>query len=455
MWLLPGTAHAVPFTSMCAAGTVVPMPIDTGSGSLLFERDLNAAGIANNVNSLPLVLHANWKVGQVDLHFTSFQLESGYDKLWVTEHFSDTWEDQVFTGNMGAFTASVNPGNWDKYGVELVTVTDYSVNSTGFTMDTATVQSCRPPIVLDAAQLTPSRHNGGLLLGTSDTVYFQAAAAGAGKKLNVAMWSDVPGVDFDLFARCNAYPTTDQWDYRGYSGDAQEFLSMDSSRCGPGGTWYIAVNSYSGKGMFHLTSGVSFASQELTVRVTTEQNESAATIDAIADTMLRGMRVLYGMTEGGFLVNQIQVCNKPVNGTCPGSPSVVFKRSCTRSFASGGVISMCLPQWTDPLVVAHEAGHAYLALPDEYQDVNGGSQAQCGHTMMSMIAWWMNNLCKGGNHTKDPLWGAPAMSGIGNGWTALVNAGKVPAETNAPWAVDSHGYQSFDFNGYTYTTITY
>ena len=233
---------------------------------------------------------------------------------------------------------------------------------------------------------------------------------------------------------------------------------MDNSKCGPGGTWYIAVNSYSGKGMFHLSTGVSYQNQERSVYVTTEQTESSATIDSIADTMLRGMRILYGMTEGGYLVNRIDVCNKPASGSCPGTPTYVFKRSCTRSSASGGVVSMCPNEWPNAQVVAHEAGHAYFGLPDEYQDnaaTPPSSRAQCGHTMMSMIEWWMNNLCKSGIHGQNGDWDAPAMGAIQANWTALTNANIVPTETYKPWGTDSYGYSNFDFNWYMYAAKTY
>ena len=91
-------------------GTVVPMPLSTETGSFLFEHDLNAAGIGHNLNSVPIYLHANRHVGQVDFHFTSFQLETNYDRLAVSDNFADgSWSDQWFTGNLGAMTVSAIP----------------------------------------------------------------------------------------------------------------------------------------------------------------------------------------------------------------------------------------------------------------------------------------------------------------------------------------------------------
>jgi hypothetical protein len=232
---------------------------------------------------------------------------------------------------------------------------------------------------------------------------------------------------------------------------------MDNAKCAPGGTWYIAVTSYAGKGSYNLVSGLSFVSKELTINVTTEEHESDATIDSISDAMLRGMRELYGMTEGGFLVSTINVCNKPAGGSCPGTKHYVFKRSCNRSYASGGAVSMCEPQWTNPQVVAHEAGHAFLLLPDEYEDVAGSSKAQCGHTSMSMVRWWEHNICTSTVHKKDPLAGAPSMDpSIQPGWSVITGNGKVPSEMNKPWLVpDNYSYQNFDFNGYIQTSVTY
>jgi hypothetical protein len=55
--------------------------------------------------------------------------------------------------------------------------------------------------------------------------------------------------DFDLYGRFGAEPTTDTYDWRGYTSGGEE-VSFSNPNAG---TWYIMVRSYSGSGSYELT----------------------------------------------------------------------------------------------------------------------------------------------------------------------------------------------------------
>jgi hypothetical protein len=58
-----------------------------------------------------------------------------------------------------------------------------------------------------------------------------------------------PGVDFDLYFRLGAEPTTTVYDLRGYTTGGEDITySMPGA-----GTWYVMVRSYSGSGAYDLT----------------------------------------------------------------------------------------------------------------------------------------------------------------------------------------------------------
>ena len=61
------------------------------------------------------------------------------------------------------------------------------------------------------------------------------------------------GVDFDIYVRKGAKPTKTEYDYRGYTGSADENIKIQAT--GPG-DYYIMVNSYRGTGDFKLRTNL-------------------------------------------------------------------------------------------------------------------------------------------------------------------------------------------------------
>ena len=75
---------------------------------------------------------------------------------------------------------------------------------------------------------------------------------GVGSALTIAL--DGPqGVDFDIYVRRDGQPTTELYDYRGYTSSADEKIRIDPVTPGD---YYIMVRSYRGSGSFTLQATI-------------------------------------------------------------------------------------------------------------------------------------------------------------------------------------------------------
>jgi len=94
--------------------------------------------------------------------------------------------------------------------------------------------------------------------------------------------------------------------------------------------------------------------------------------------------------------------------------------------------------------IAHEFGHLYLCMYDEYADDGyGNSLMQCGHTVMAN-PYLANNLCyyeSTGNHThkedKDPNASATSVSA---GWSVVPGTPTVYTDTPDNWNYANHEF---------------
>jgi hypothetical protein len=268
----------------------------------------------------------------------------------------------------------------------------------------------------------------GLLTATSDTVYMTVPLPPTNDmKTTLALFTEsLPtGTDFDIYVRCNAVPTATLFDARAYGSTTQELLTIAPGTCA-GGTMYVAVNSYNGKGVFSLVASHSFVQTE-PINVVTTFPATNAQIDQFAQTVSDGMKIFYGMTEGGWLAPVVRVCNQSRASACP-NPLFYFRNDCTVSTANvtpgfgRGSANICTPAWDKPRTVAHEAGHAILKVYDEYYRVGSPPVAHswCGHSSMAAYQEGMYNLCRNLDHKLDKYTPAviPADAGPSN-WQSV------------------------------------
>ncbi|MGY5877202.1 MAG: PPC domain-containing protein [Candidatus Thorarchaeota archaeon] len=112
---------------------------------------------------------------------------------------------------------------------------------------------------VEIAQSATRIYNGvqesGYLTGTEDyDVYYIIVGSGA-----ISMRAVLDGSfddDFDLYGRYGSSPSTDVYDWRGFSGDADEDVTHENPSSG---TWYIMVHSFDGSGTFYLTVTIEYS----------------------------------------------------------------------------------------------------------------------------------------------------------------------------------------------------
>jgi len=343
--------------------------------------------------------------------------------------------------------------------------------------------------------------NTGFLLGTGDTVYFQIPVGSSGPWRNeavhdtFALWGDgTPDVDFDLYARCSALPTADQYDGEiGYSLGASEFIHVPSGGCPAGYNWIVAVHSFQGSGMFNFVAHKHWQSEHRevsgwNVRWGTEYSTATppppaptpltdAEVDAYVAQIERGYRLFFGANEGSRYWERVDFWTKyktttgDVDGSIwqdsDGTPESCV---CGQGFLGTDLCNLFEGSaiklyrfWTasgspdtdgwDGRTLAHEMGHKLNCLGDEY---GGGGRWECGHSIMS--SQWKNqsNYC----YCNDPTVGQHECSqGNGDhGWdTTPTDNSEIKTEAvwtrmgdRSPFYItstpDNYDYRSFDFS---------
>lgn len=208
------------------------------------------------------VLANSW-VKEFGFRVSYFDVEDPYDYVQYGQHdaslqnsiggnwwIAPNWHDFVVSTNLQA-----KPGTLQFY-------SDGWVSRQGVDFERARV-CCNTTAGSGYHTLAPFHEYIGVLLGTGDVVY---ALVPGSSTLNITLTmrgQNFPGKDFDLYARCNAPPTEGLFDYFQWSGQ-QEYISIPAGQC-VGGTWYVAVHSWSGAGYFTLVHSVHYPSRTRTI----------------------------------------------------------------------------------------------------------------------------------------------------------------------------------------------
>ena len=168
---------------------------------------------------------------------------------FVTEYIHDYfmyWRDGSQTFNITAapavpFWTNTGPGTLSLQAqpLSMLFVTDYSVTNTGFSIGRARV-CCDSGQNNNTITMVENTRYYGMVLATNDVVYAKYYPP-TNRDVTVALWGTGP--DIDLYVRCGALPTPTQWDYRGFSSDAQEFVHIPANQC-PGTALYIAGHAF-------------------------------------------------------------------------------------------------------------------------------------------------------------------------------------------------------------------
>lgn len=455
----PTTARAFG-PPQCTPGTVVPFPfrmIYGGSRHWTLPNDVNAATqvTPNNTAYFHSVI-ANPAVREVTFHFTSFDTELNYDRLQFGVLPAINLSGPLGAMNQAVANDHVAPAPW---GATLNYTTDGSNPSSGFEIDTATISGCnavpngtasQTPVEIGDGTRGAGRRAIGILLGTGDTVYYSYLSNARNQvpgnfKLHAALNTEVPGVDFNLYARCGAIPTATTFDFARRSPGPQEFLEVETGPCPT--TWYFAIDSASGAGSFEFNvatgSDVAVCASFGSPDFSTEEKDLAR------DKLVGTLKTIYGATAGAVLVSRIQVTN---DGVC--DPSILpqpyrflnvhIKKDCAGSetnrpgLGAPDVARLCTDWLAETgaglaFITNHEVMHLIFGLPDEYT----ASGAGCGHSMMARRDTTFFSLCTARNHGLDPTIGV-----------TYVDPGEASMKSTAPFGDSASMWAKLEFNQY-------
>lgn len=449
-------AFAAPFTALTCPAYPSYQQIPATYSTWELTQQWSGSAYGNNISHQRRIF-ANKNVTRVYLKWSSFFIEDGYDYLYTARDLAPWWEWGQFTGsvNTAPFYMTSLTQNAQTQPLWTRFTTDGSIGTSGFALEKIGV-SCASNPYNWTGSLGAGTRAMGVLLGSNDSVTVNIpapnnSAPGGARGTNFILWSDTPGVDVDLYVRCNAVPTTDTYTYRGFSSDAQEFIRAPSSSCPSGGTWYVTVHSYSGASHFNLMASYSLDSWAVSAGVKVLSTDDAV-VSATAEMVRGAYRQTFGFTEGGFLFSHFDVCASDNSAACDAATYKVTRRfDCDRSSANCLYNTVTLCTDASATTLAHEFGHMPLCLKDEYQEINEEVFSQCGHSMMGTTPWWLRNVCYSTNHNLDPEW--PAVPSVWqNAWYYITGSNgaqppKVPPELYPSSTPDNTGYENHDFNG--------
>ena len=316
---------------------------------------------------------------------------------------------------------------------------------------------------ITSMRVTLSPHElvtGVLLDAVNGRDYVDMRLASVTTPVTVALWLDEPNSpQVYVYARCNAPPENNgAWDASaqtasesGSPGRSGAFLDLPVCSA----NWYVRVFSPASTQVrvFHLQWGAHYPSREYSApgeRIGIAYDASPADLQAIKNAFQEAAWRFYGATDGGYLIRSFQYYNNI--SSCAGWPGqncggatcrfCVHPQSlpCTTSWWNGfSQVFICYNHRTQPDLIAHEMGHVYIGLRDNYANlgsttscpsstVAGVPWSLCGHSMMSILGDNRNGFCTELGHRTNLL-----------DWRGFPTSRSYPSSINGPYLYDCAG----------------
>lgn len=444
--------------SACPTMTQVSWTYRVGGGTGVFElpSDPNCSATAGNpcphyINNLSngLYVSANHSVKQIDFRVDAFDTEACCDPLSISR------AGLAGTTLLGTPATGWYPGANDGTSLEqkptfVNFVSDFSITRPGFSIGAARV--CCGAADNTPAILSQTTRFSGVLLGTGDTVYYHMFNLGANQHQSLALKGPA-GMDFDVYVRCGALPTATQFDFRGFSADAMEYIDVPAY-CA---SIYVAVNAFSGSGQYDLAMAFHSPSSHHAMTAGFDFAATQAQIAQFAATLQGAAQRFYGATEGQHVIDRIDLYTNQSCANCNGATCGI----CFHDTPGTGNSPICgasqmnvfQSYFGSPTGMAHEFGHRWFCLGDEY--VNG-SQWQCGHSIMANPFGDQHNFCNNdAMHTEHPRDALPGVTptALAAAWSQAASAGAITSSVSG--TPDNYNYAGFDFNGLAAVVVTH
>lgn len=204
------SGEAQTFTPFTCAACPTMTELDWRWDSTDMPEDPNCEPTATCPHYINVIDHtryitANTKVKRIEFRTNRIDTETRYD--WLDYRERGATSGTRLTGSPATGWQGVTLSqNASTTPLALRFYTDSTITRPGFLIDRARVCCGKTTGILEQ-ELGNMNRTTGLLLGANDVVYYSYPVNTTSQQtLNVALWAE-PGRDFDLYARCNAYPT--------------------------------------------------------------------------------------------------------------------------------------------------------------------------------------------------------------------------------------------------------
>lgn len=373
-----------------------------------FDPPLSSKIYANYINDLRK-FWANGRVKKVQFRAVSFNTVLAEDVLSFSQ--STSGATLYLSGNLTGLPKFFRPSTSFLLNARPILInfrSDDAVGLAGFRFEQ--VQVCCDNSVTPAFPQEPiawGERNSGVLMATGDVVYFSIPGAVSGEKINLILWGTTGSLesyqDIDLKVRCGAWPTENQFDFIAASAGPEEFLTIPSNAptCPTG--WRVAVYQYSGAaGPFHLVASRIKTQRILSVRAGFEYSPTITEKNNLADTLVQASKYYYSYTEGQHFVQDIKVYGSAGSNCASGcgglACDICIKAPSWPGPSVSGICTGTIKIWNGhkgaPGLIAHEWGHRYFCVHDEYSPSTGASG--CAYSQMSLgdtVALGNYNFC--------------------------------------------------------------
>jgi hypothetical protein len=189
---------------------------------------------------------------QIRVHFTSIDLESNYDFVYVLNSAGTQYSKFTGAYASGVWSAWV-PGT----SLKVKMTTDSSVVKQGFTTDMIEYETSGGSTV---TVLTSGVAKTGSLSAAGASAMFSITVNSGATNMKTTV-ADASPQDFDSYGKAGAQPTSSSYTWRGYTSNHPEVVDYANPAAG---TWYIMVLSYAGSGSFTITCTITYGSADTT-----------------------------------------------------------------------------------------------------------------------------------------------------------------------------------------------
>ncbi len=420
----------------------------------------------------------NQNVEYVSYHFWNFNVPVG-DSFSITHrNGTATYDNNNRPPDpAGPFLTKTTSGHTGATYLEHEWTANDADNDQGYKIDYLLLNCLSDPIQpANTTFVQRNRGYNGVLLGTDDVIWVWTVQP-QGKEMSILLWPEnpAPGTDLDLFLSVDPAKTlpnpNDPSSYThlsAASGTIPELILLDAPQSGDRNV-YIAVGSWNGSSQFRFYANVHAPGHAQQLNVRTDFPPLNPQHMATIRNQLRMIaQAQYFATDGRHFIKRFDLywtpmSNPPqpfinysgVNGnsdpTCWSGPNVLNGEWCKIDFryinftANSWCGNNCEPA-ANPLcscegsqvfnhefaanVGAHELGHCFYGLPDEYNWFYA-----CGHSTMRFGGEGMNmvDYCDAINGGKNvpPPWYYIAHPSNQNNWACIES--NFPSEPAYPF----------------------